>query len=281
MPALRSWLQQASAQLQTASDTPALDAQVLLAHHLQQPRSWLLAHAEQELDARLEPALNQDLSQLLNGFPLPYLLGQWEFFGLQFAVSPAVLIPRPETELLVETALDWLHNHPSRRLAIDIGTGSACIPVALAKFVSKLSITAVDISRSALHLAARNVQFHQVQNQVHLLQADLMQPLQASFDLICSNPPYIPSRKLADLAVSRYEPALALDGGTDGLKTITGLLQQAYTLLAPGGLMLVEIEADQGEAVHALAQNIFPAAHTCILPDLAGHSRLLQIKLAD
>jgi release factor glutamine methyltransferase len=281
MPDLRSWLQQASAQLQAASDTPALDAQVLLAHHLQQPRTWLLANSEQKLNLQLETALNQALSQLLNGFPLPYLLGHWEFFGLQFAVSPAVLIPRPETELLVETALDWLHSHPSRRLAIDIGTGSACIPVTLAKYVSELSITAVDISRSALHLAARNVQVHQVQNQVHLLQADLMQPLQASFDLICSNPPYIPSRKLADLAVSRYEPALALDGGTDGLKIITSLLQQASTLLAPGGLMLVEIEADQGEAARNLAQHTFPAARTCILPDLAGHPRLLQIELAD
>ena len=278
MPSLRSWLQQASAKLQAVSQTPSLDAQVLLAHHLHQPRTWLLAHADQELDARLEPALNQDLSQLLKGFPLPYLLAQWEFFGLQFSVTPAVLIPRPETELLVETALAWLRSHPARRQAIDIGTGSGCIPIALAKHIQNLIITAVDISPAALYVAAQNAKTNGVQEQVRFINANLTQALRGQFDLIFSNPPYIPSRKLPGLKVASHEPLLALDGGPDGLNLISALLQDAARLLASDGLLLVEIEAGQGQAALNLAQRFFPSARSCVLPDLAGLPRLLQIE---
>lgn len=278
MTDLRSWLQHASAQLNVISDTPALDAQVLLADFLQQPRAWILAHNEEILNTQLETALNEALSQLVKGVPLPYLTGHWEFFGLDFAVTPDVLIPRPETELLVETALEWLQGHPQRRLAADIGTGSGCIAVSLAKQVSDLSVTAVDISRQALDVAAQNITAHAVEDQVRLVQGNLTQPLQGRFDLICSNPPYIPSEKLAGLAVAKHEPRLALDGGADGLTAISDLLQAAAHLLAKGGLMLVEIEAGQGESALALAHDLLPAANCTVLPDLAGHPRLLCVE---
>ncbi|MCD4671591.1 MAG: peptide chain release factor N(5)-glutamine methyltransferase [Anaerolineaceae bacterium] len=281
MTDLRSWLQHASAQLNVISDTPALDAQVLLADFLQQPRTWILAHNEEILNTQLETALNEALSQLVKGMPLPYLIGHWEFFGLDFAVTPDVLIPRPETELLVETALEWLQDHPQRRLAADVGTGSGCIAVSLAKQVGDLSVTAVDISRQALDVATQNVAAHAVEDQVRLVQGSLMQPLQGRFDLICSNPPYIPSEKLAGLAVAKHEPHLALDGGADGLNAIITLLNDAPRVLAPGGLMLIEIESSQGEAVLDLAHEILPKYLARVLPDLAGLPRLLCMENED
>lgn len=280
MTTLRSWLQGASAQLEAITDSSTLDAQVLLAHFLRKPRSWVLAYGESELEEPCETALNQALSQLLNGTPLPYLLGHWEFFGLNFIVSPAVLIPRPETELLVETALAWLKRHPGPRLAADIGTGSGCIAISLAKHICDLSLIAVDISRPALRVAHKNVQAHQLTTRVRLVQGNLMQPLRARFDLICSNPPYIPSPKLPGLTVTRHEPRLALDGGPDGLQSITVVLEHARHHLTPGGLLLIEIESGQGQTAPHLARQFLPHAHISVLPDLGGHPRLLCVQNA-
>jgi release factor glutamine methyltransferase len=278
MTELRSWLQSASAQLAPISDNASLDAQVLLAHFLQKPRSWILAHDEIQIDENLETALNEALSQLHNGMPLPYIIGHWEFYALDFLVTPDVLIPRPETELLVEKALDWLDAHPQRRRATDIGTGSGCIAVSLAKHTPNLSITAVDISPAALTIAAQNAAANGVQSKINFVRGNLTQALQSQFDLICSNPPYIPSYKLPGLAVTKHEPSLALDGGPEGLDAIRILLADVPRLLAPGGLMLIEIESGQREAVLDLAHELLPQYHACVLPDLAGLPRLLYVE---
>ena len=277
MISLRSWLQSASAQLGPVSESAALDAQVLLTHFLEKTRAWILAHDDEILNEKLETALNEALSQLLNGLPLPYLLGYWEFYGLDFIVTPDVLIPRPETELLVETALDWLNNHPQRRRAADIGTGSGCIAITLAKHCPDLSLTAVDISPAALHIAAQNTAAHAMQDQIEFIHGSLTQPLSGQYDLICSNPPYIPSYKLPDLEVTRHEPALALDGGPEGLDAIRTLLADLPRILAPGGLTLIEIESGQGEAVLDLAHDLLPHYPARVLPDLASLPRLLCV----
>ncbi len=262
--------------LQPHSETARLDAQVLLAHILQVPRTWVLIHPEARLTPQQQAALHTALAQLRDGTPLPYVLGEWEFYGRTFSLTPQVLIPRPETELLVENALAWLDAHPAARRVADAGTGSGCIAVTLAAERPSLQVTALDISAAALQVARRNARRHAVR--VRFIQADLLSPLAPrSCDLICANLPYIPTATLQGLDVYGKEPALALDGGPDGLTLIRRLLHQAESRLAPGGALLLEIEATQGESAPRAARKVFPHARVDVLPDLAGHPRLLQV----
>jgi release factor glutamine methyltransferase len=261
-------------------DSPVLDAQVLLAHVTGQNRTWVLSHPEAELNTAQEKALTEALERLKQGEPLPYVLGHWEFFGLDFSVTPDVLIPRPETELLVETALDWLKTHPGRR-ALDIGTGSGCIPVAIAYACHALCFIATDISLPALEVAKHNAKKQGVSNRVLFIQADLFPRglLASSFDLVTANLPYIPTATMQELPIFGREPALALDGGADGLDLIRQLLARLATKPAKGGLILLEIENRQGAAANALARENFPDANIQIKKDLAGHERLVVIQL--
>ena len=274
-----AWLAEARARLLPASEEPALEAQVLLAHVLDRPRAWVIAHPEAVLSDDQDSALSLLLERRLSGEPLPYLLGHWEFFGLRFKVTPAVLIPRPETELLVEKALAWLKMHPSRRLAVDVGTGSGCIAVSLAHGMDDLRMIALDISRPALTVARENITAHHVQERVFLLQTSLLNGLSpGKIDLVCANLPYIPSSTLAGLAVSHYEPRQALDGGPDGTTYLNALLEEAPGWLAPGGLMLLEIEAGQGTRVQQSARRCFPEAEIQLFHDLSGNPRLVQVE---
>ncbi|MBN2547693.1 MAG: peptide chain release factor N(5)-glutamine methyltransferase [Anaerolineales bacterium] len=278
MPSIADWLILLRQRLAAVSDSPALDAQVLLAHILERSRPWVLAHPEVSLPPNQEQALHLALARLEKGQPLPYVIGHWEFYGLDLLVSPAALIPRPETELLVEQGLAWLSDHPGPRWALDVGTGSGCIAIALAANRPDLRTAACDLSLEALKLAQRSVQKHHLGARVLLLQADLIPPTNLIFDLICANLPYIPTHKLSGLRVAQAEPVSALDGGPDGLEVIRRLLARAPLALAPQGLLLLEIEASQGEAARELAQAYFPQAQVEVLPDLAGHDRLVKVR---
>lgn len=275
-----------SARLGGKSDTPNLDAQVLLAHMLGKPRAWVLAHPETTLTPKHGRALEKALRQLEDGVPLPYVLGRWEFFGLEFIVKPGVLIPRPETELLVETALHWLRAHPERRRVVDIGTGSGCIAIALAANVPDVHISATDISSDAIDVARRNAKKLGVDDRIEFFCCDLFPSRQtfnlqrSTYDLIVANLPYIPTETLRGLRVYGREPTLALDGGADGLDIIRRLLDLAPCHLAPGGLMLLEIEASQGPAVLSLAYDAFAEAEISQHHDLAGRDRLIRIETA-
>jgi release factor glutamine methyltransferase len=279
------------------SDSPSLEAQVLLAHVLEKPRAWVLAHPEAELSAVQLEALDDALRRLEAGEPLPYVLGHWEFYGLDFALTPDVLIPRPETELLVEQALAWLRRRPPAPLwAADVGTGSGCIAVSLAVHAPDLHVVATDLSRPALQTARRNALRHGVADRIHLVQSDLLSPFPlspasranttspypltsiSSFSLLLSNLPYIPTETLAALPVASREPCLALDGGPDGLSLLRRLLEQAPSRLAPGGLLLLEIEAGQGAAALDLARQAFPGAEVRLLEDLAGRDRVVRVE---
>lgn len=277
------WLQAAAQRLLDASGgektrtEAALEAQVLLAHALGRSRAWLLAHPEQGLTADSQDVLEDQLTRLAEGVPLPYLTGRQEFYGLEFEVGPEVLIPRPETELLVETALAWLAGHPGARWAADVGTGSGCIAITLAYHAPGLHLAAIDISRGALPVARRNLERHALLERVRLVQGDLLTSISGPFDLVCANLPYIPSAALNDLPVVRHEPRSALDGGTNGLDLIQALLDDLPRLLAHPGLALLEIEASQGQAATDLARACFPGAAVRVLPDLAGLPRLLTI----
>jgi release factor glutamine methyltransferase len=274
-----AWLADTRARLASVSEQPALEAQVLLAHGVARPRAWVMAHPEAVFSLDQASSLCLLLERRLTGEPLPYLLGHWEFFGLDFKVTPDVLIPRPETELLVEKALAWLEANPSRRLAVDVGTGSGCIAISLAHRVDDLQVVAVDVSRPVLLVARGNIYNHHVESQVYLLQTSLLNGLVCKkIDLVCANLPYIPSATLAGLEVGRHEPLLALDGGPDGTACINALLETAPRWLAPGGLLLLEIEAGQGATVPQTARRFFPDAEIQLFHDLAGIPRLVQVE---
>lgn len=274
-----TWLAQAIAKLAATSEQPALEAQVLLAHVLQKNRTWVLAHPEYILSPLQLDTLEQIIDRLKRGEPLPYLLGHWEFFGWDFMVSPAVLIPRPETELLVEHAVQWLRQNPCRRLAADVGTGSGCIAISIANQIPDLTVLASDYSGAALRIARANISHYRLNHRIYLVQADLMTAAAGSFDLVCANLPYIPTSTLDHLQVSRYEPRLALDGGIEGLDYIQKLLFDTVAKLAPGALFLLEIETRQSDSALRLAQLSYPSAEAQVIPDLVGNPRLLKIKL--
>lgn len=274
---LRSWLGQAVLVLKPVSEQPRLEAEALLAGTLGKTRTWVAAHPEEKLGGPTLEILNRRLRQLASGVPLPYITGHQEFYGLDFEVSPDVLIPRPETELLVEEALNWLKAHPDCRRAADVGVGSGCISVSLAKHITDLQVVGVDISEKALQMAQKNVIRHAVSGQVELVRGDLFSGLAGPFNLVCANLPYIPSGALAGLEVKKHEPLLALDGGLDGMDLIRRLAADLPQVLAPNGLALLEIEEGQENACLRLGNSIFAGWNFKILKDLSGHSRVWKI----
>lgn len=261
-----------------ASDSPSLDAQVLLAHIIDRNRAWLLAHPEEILTQKRLIEYHDGLTRLKQGEPLPYLLGEWEFYGLSFVVKQGVLIPRPETEMLIETAINWLQTKEKDRSMVDIGTGSGIIPISIARHHANVLISAIEISPTALEIAKKNADRHCVSDRIDFYQNDLLSNIEMNFDLIIANLPYIPTKTLKDLEVYKFEPSLALDGGNDGLTLIRRLLEQAPQRLNPGGLILLEIEYRQGKEVKKLALNAFPKANITVQADLAGHDRLVLIQ---
>jgi release factor glutamine methyltransferase len=272
-------LQESSEILSNFSDTPNLDAQTLMAHVLGKSRAWIIAHPDDSLSPNSLHQLNTDLSIVNEGIPLPYVLGQWEFYGLKFKLTQDVLIPRPETELLVEHGIEWLQKNPHRRIVADIGTGSGCIPIAMANQLRHLFVVATDISHSALRVAAENAHSHAVKDQIHFLQADLFPSVTVHFDLICANLPYIPSKILPQMDVFGREPTLALHGGLQGLDLIRKFIYHSPHRIAPGGRILMEIESSQGQQVSSIAKSVFTESNLTVIPDLAGQDRLVIIQL--
>lgn len=271
--------------LSAVSNTPELDSQVLLAHLLDRPRTWVAAHPEASLAKPQLTSMEKAVSRLEAGEPLPYVLGHWEFYGLDFEVTSDVLIPRPETELLVERAIKWLGASPERRTIADVGTGSGCIAVSIARYIPDAKILATDLSRPALKVARRNAFRHGVLRQIDFVQCDLLPPhpdplpTDMHFDLVCANLPYIPTPTLRELPVYGREPSLALDGGKDGLNVLRRMLNVTPEWLAPGGMLLLEIESSQGMAAVSLAYDIFDRAEIHLCKDLAGQDRLVEIRL--
>lgn len=278
-------LSDVTARLAPISDTPALDASVLIAHILKRPRAWVMAHPELTLTPDNQRQLDTSLTRLEGGESFPYVLGHWDFFGLEFDVTPDVLIPRPETELLVGKAVAWLRESSVRRTVADVGTGSGVIAISIAAHFPDVHVLATDISHEALQVARNNAIKFDVLNQVDLLQCDLLPhhidplPTELHFDLICANLPYIPSERLRRLPIYGREPTLALDGGTDGMEVIRRLLNIAPGWLAPNAMILLEIEATRGIQALNLACDLFSEATIHLHQDLAGRDRLLEIML--
>ena len=226
-------------------DNATLDAQLLLLHTLRIPRVALIAHPDTELTPSQRSAFENSIARRLRHEPIQYITGEQEFYGLNFNVTPAVLIPRPETEHLVDAIIKLLPPNQPLKLA-DIGTGSGAIAVALAVHLPQAAITALDISPEALNIARNNADEHQVADRIRFLQSDLLSALDheaETFDAIVSNPPYIPETDRATLhpQVREHEPAAALFAGATGLDIYRRLIPQAQKPLKPGGLLAMEI----------------------------------------
>lgn len=270
-------------QLIPSSPTPRLDARLLLEHLLNKPHSYLIAHHDQPLTTAQEKHYRQLIARARQEEPIPYIIGQAPFFDFDLYVAPGVLIPRPETEQLVELTVGWAKERGTSTAltAVDVGTGSGCIAIALARFLPDLAVTAVDSSPEALAIAQQNGT-QLAPGRIQFQQSNLLQAIDAPVDLIVANLPYVTSSEWQALAdgVKLHEPALALDGGKDGLDLIRQLLQQATTRLRSNGAIFLEIGWQQGEIAKQAAQSYFPEAEITILPDFAGHDRIVKIALA-
>ena len=265
-------------------EEPEVDARALLGHALQLERAQLISHSERILDAHEVAAISAFAARRLKREPVSRIIGRREFWNVMLRLSPAVLDPRPETETVVEAALDAVASAALRmkRLRIlDIGTGSGALLLALLAELPNAVGTGTDISTAALVVARANAERNSLAGRCTFLACDIAAGLNGPFDLIVSNPPYIAHGDIASLApeVRDYDPALALDGGNDGLDGYRAIAAQAVPLLAPGGRLLVELGGGQEAAVRALFTKaglaVAPARH-----DLAGIPRALSATIA-
>ena len=257
-----------------------LDAEVLLAHTLGLTRAQLYARLDQRMSPQDRERYQPLIARRARHEPVAYIVGHKAFYGLDLFVDQRTLIPRPETELLVEQAIEMTHAR-SLRLIADVGTGCGAIAVSLAVYLPEATFYALEASPEALAVAQTNCRRHGVEGRVHTLLGDLLSPLPQPVDLIVANLPYIPREELQSLprTIRDYEPLAALDGGEDGLDPIRRLLAHAGEHLEPQGTILLEIGADQGAAVVALARRHFPAANVELARDYAGRDRVVIVTL--
>ncbi|NLG49027.1 MAG: peptide chain release factor N(5)-glutamine methyltransferase [Chloroflexi bacterium] len=272
----------------SGSDSPRLDAEVLLAHVLGTSRTDLYVRWAEPLAE--EPA--QRFAALVRRRaahePVAYLIGHREFYDLDLYVDRRVLIPRPETEHMLEEALAWARGAAGNRAilargtlrVVDVGTGSGALAVALARHLENAHVWAVDLSAEALEVAEINVRRYNLQDRVTLVQGDLLAPLAGPLDIITANLPYVPQEDLSSLApdVAAYEPRSALDGGKGGLDVILRLLEQAPERLAYPGLLLLEIDHRQMDTVLNVARIRLPDARASVVRDYAGLARVICIE---
>jgi release factor glutamine methyltransferase len=278
---VREALTQATFQLREQGvETPRLDAELLLAYALDVNRAALFTWPERRLTPKELTRFRDLVARRAAREPLAYIVGRREFYGLDFAVDRRALIPRPETELLVEHTLRLAEDMPGALRTADVGAGSGAIVVTLAVYLRRASLYALDDSPGALALTAENAQCHGVASRVHCLQSDLLASLPVPVDMITANLPYVTTEEWQHLApeIREHEPRAALDGGADGLDLIRRLLATAHPHLRPGGAILLEIGASQGAAVTALAREHFPQAEIRLIQDYAGLDRLLVIR---
>ena len=265
---------------------PRREAGSLLAHVIARDQSFIITHAEDALADEDLDKFSELLAGRAAGMPLQYLVGRQEFFGLEFEVTPDVLIPRPETELLVENALNLLLRRDAAVSICDVGTGSGCIVITLLHELPNARAIALDLSPAAIAVAKRNAERHSVSGRLEFLVSDCFSGLRDTdgpFDLLVSNPPYVPAGHIEGLQreVRDYEPQLALEAGPDGLSVIRRLLTEAGNHLNDGGHFLFEIGFDQGEAVRRLIEPMAQSGDWKLLdiyPDLQGIPRTVALQ---
>ncbi len=253
-----------------------LECELLLRHALKISQVQLYQDLNHELKPKPEKTFWQLIKRRLNGEPTAYITKHREFYGLDFYVDPRVLIPRPESELLVEKALNLVQSYAVSTMA-DIGTGCGAIAISLALNLPQAKIYATDISASALKVARFNCRQHGVESRICLLQGNMLEPLPESVDLIVTNLPYVRQSELPGAA--DFEPRLALNGGSDGLEKIRQLCHQIGSKLHPEGYLLLEIGQGQGSAITTFLRSRFPGAKIEVTPDLSGIERVINLTL--
>jgi release factor glutamine methyltransferase len=287
-PTVRQALREATASLSDAGiESARLDAELLLAEALGLDRSMLYLHYEAPLDARAEERVRSLLARRVDGEPAAYITGRREFWSLDFLVTPAVIVPRPETEMLVEVAVGLFEAESQisdRKFQIlDLGTGSGAISISLAKEIANAEVWATDVSSGALEIARANARRHGVEEKIQFLHGDLFEPVSDRgeiFDLIVSNPPYVRSDEIDALPrdVRDFEPRVALDGGADGLEFYRRIIPGALRYLSDGGFLALEIGAEMGLEVARLFVQADGYTPPRRYRDYAGRDRVVRAR---
>lgn len=275
LSSIRSALLKGAATLCATSGTPDLDAEVLLAHVIKKSKEYLLTYPEQILTRPQVNRFTSLITRRAHQEPVAYLIHHKAFFDLDFFINKHVLVPRPDTELLVEQAIRLLKSVPSPHV-VDVGTGSGVIAISVKKRFPKAKMWAVDNSRQALRVAHKNA--HTLRAPITFLHGSLLEPTkQLKFDCILSNPPYLTAKEMHNPQLS-HEPRAALYGGTAGLEVYRRLFSQVAAHLKPQGVILIEIGSGQATALTSIIQKILPQSQVNLKQDLAGHDRLLIIQ---
>lgn len=259
---------------------PRASAELLLAHVLSKDRLFLYLNYDRPMETGELAAFRTYIKRRLAGEPNQYITGTQEFWSLPFRVNPNVLIPRPETELLVEVVLEFLRSSDSNISILDLGTGSGAIAIALARELSGVPIVATDLSMAALQLARENARMNQVDEKIHFVRSDMFAAISISsekFTVVVTNPPYVSHAEFSKLAreIRDYEPRGALDGGPDGLTAIKYIIKEASTVLCQTGALIMEMGADQAESVSTLVRDSQHYQSYRIIKDYSGIDRVL------
>ena len=276
---LRQVLKKAEHTLSAADiDDALLESEILLMHVLKIDRVKLYTDIDNEMTSQQYEEYFALVQRRLNSEPSAYITGNREFYGLDFFVNPDVLIPRPETELLVEKTID-IANKRSYRTVVDAGTGSGVVAICLALNLPDAVIYATDISASALEVASINCRKHNVEDRVTLLRGNLLEPLPEPVDIIVGNLPYVTDTDIQQVNTYGQEPDLALHGGTDGLEYIIAIVGQSVSKLLRGGSILLEVGQGQSQAAARQLKGIYPYGEVAIFRDLAGIERVVSLSL--
>jgi release factor glutamine methyltransferase len=265
----------------TGSDEARLEAELLLMHALKTDRVHLYERLQDELPARAADHYQRLLDRRATHEPTPYIIGHKEFFGLEFEVARSALIPRPETEMLVELTVDFARDRyaDNRFTAVDVGTGSGVIAIAIASQLPSARVIATDVSKRATALARRNAERHHVAARIEFVDGDTLLPVKGQAEIIAANLPYVTTEDwlAAPPEIREWEPRRALEGGGDGLRCIRRLFRQAPEKLARNGALFAEIGDRQGAAARSLAEEAFPDAQVEVRPDLTGRDRVICV----
>ena len=258
-----------------------IEAQVLLRNTLGIDRATFHASPDRELSHEDAEAFHGTLERRIEGEPLSYITGHREFYGLDFVVTPDVLVPRQETEFLVEAVLEYAKDRVEGALTIaDIGTGSGAVAVALGCHLPNAVVYATDVSRGALRVAEENVRKHGLAGRIHLRHGDLFKALDGPVDVVVSNPPYLSDDEVTELPPDvQREPTLALAAGVEGLDVLRRLIVGAWEYLNPRGLLALEIDPRRLEAAERLARRTFPDSEVGVVKDHAGLDRVVTVGL--
>lgn len=282
---IKKALEEAVDKLKSKVSTPLLDAQVILCHILQVDRLYLIINKDIILTSEQILEYRKLIEKRFCGAPVQYITGIQEFMGLEFYLEEGVLIPRPDTEILIEKVLDSIDKDGKYNI-IDIGTGSGAITVSLAKYIQNSYIYSIDISQKALNIARKNAMKNNVMSKISFLNGSLFKPLEdigisEKIDILVSNPPYIPTRDIDNLQieVSKFEPKLALDGGEDGLDFYREIIDKAPRVLKNNGLIALEVGHDQARRVIELMEEKKKYVNIEITKDLAGIERVVSGKI--